>query len=461
MPPLRRRKHRVGIALGSNLGDRDAALREALERLLEIVEIEAVSSFYETEPVGVVDQPLFLNAVCLGTTDCSPYELLTACKAIEAAMGRQPGPRWGPRPIDLDVLFYDDLCLDDEALTLPHPRMAERAFVMTPLAEVAPEWRHPRLGRTAADLAAGLPAVGIRLWARAPMRVGRGFLYWGRETLVMGILNVTPDSFSGDGLLKGPDWVEAALEQARRFKAAGAHLLDVGGESTRPGAEPVPAEEEMRRVLPVIRRLAEEGLGPISIDTYKAEVARAAVEAGADLINDVWAMRADPAMAETAAELGVPIVLMDNRSRRDAVVRDPRLGARYEGAVQEDIVAAVKAHLQERVQAARAAGIPPYRIILDPGLGFGKTVAQNLELIDRLGELRELGFPILVGPSRKSFIGYTLNLPPEERLEGTAAVVALCIARGADIVRVHDVQAMARVARMADAIVRRGPPWTA
>jgi dihydropteroate synthase len=291
--------------------------------------------------------------------------------------------------------------------------------------------------------------------------VGRDFLYWGRETLVMGILNVTPDSFSGDGLLKGPDWVEAALEQARRFKAAGAHLLDVGGESTRPGAEPVPAEEEMRRVLPVIRRLAEEGLGPISIDTYKAEVARAAVEAGADLINDVWAMRADPAMAETAAELGVPIVLMDNRSRRDAVVRDPRLGARYEGAVQEDIVAAVKAHLQERVQAARAAGIPPYRIILDPGLGFGKTVAQNLELIDRLGELRELGFPILVGPSRKSFIGYTLNLPPEERLEGTAAVVALCIARGADIVRVHDVQAMARVARMADAIVRRGPPWTA
>ncbi len=449
----------MGIALGSNLGDRDKALREALERLLEWVEIEAVSSFYETEPVGYVDQPLFLNAVCIGTTDCSPHQLLAVCKGIEAAMGRVPGPRWGPRPIDLDLLFYDDLCLEEEALTLPHPRMAERAFVLIPLAEIAPGWTHPRLGRTAAALAAEQPAAGIRRWARAPMRVGRQFLYWGRETLVMGILNITPDSFSGDGLLRGPDWVEVALEQARRFKAAGAHLLDVGGESTRPGSEPVPAAEEMRRILPVIERLAAEGLGPISVDTYKAVVARAAVAAGADLINDVWAMEADPEMAEVAAELGVPIILMDNRSRRAAVVRDPQLGARYEGEAVEDIVVSVRAHLMERVEAARAAGIPPYRIILDPGLGFGKTVAQNLELVDRLGELRGLGFPILVGPSRKSFIGYTLNLPPEERLEGTAAVVAISIARGADIVRVHDVEAMVRVARMADAIVRRGPPW--
>lgn len=459
MPPLRRRKHCVGIALGSNMGDRDAALREALQRLLAHVEIEAVSSFYETEPVGYVDQPLFLNAVCIGTTDRSPRELLEACKAIEVALGRRPGPRWGPRPIDLDLLFYDDLCLEDEALTLPHPRMAERAFVLIPLAEIAPEWVHPRLGRTAAALAAEQPAAGVRRWARAPMRVGQGFLYWGRETLVMGILNITPDSFSGDGLLKGPNWVEAALEQARRFKAAGAHLLDVGGESTRPGSEPVPAEEEMRRVLPVIERLAAEGLGPISVDTYKACVARAAVEAGADLVNDVWAMEADPEMADTVAALGVPIVLMDNRSRREKVARDPRLGARYEGEEHIDILEAVRGHLMARVEAARAAGIPTHRILLDPGLGFGKTVAQNLELVDRLGELRALGFPILVGPSRKSFIGYTLNLPPEERLEGTAAVVAVSIVRGADIVRVHDVEAMVRVVRMTDAIVRRGPPW--
>lgn len=459
MPPLRRLKHRVGIALGSNLGDRDAALREALQRLLEWVEIEAVSSFYETEPVGYTDQPWFLNAVCIGTTDLSPRALLDVCKAIETGMGRAPGPRWGPRLIDLDLLFYDDLCLEDEALILPHPRMAERAFVLIPLAEVAPGWVHPRLGRTAAALAAEQPSTGVRRWARAPMRAGRAFLYWGRETLVMGILNITPDSFSGDGLLKGPNWVEMAMDQARRFKAAGAHLLDVGGESTRPGSEPVSAEEEMRRVLPVIERLAAEGLGPISVDTYKACVARAAVAAGADLINDVWAMEADPEMAEAAAELGVPIILMDNRSRREAVVRDPHLGARYEGEAHGDIVAAVRAHLMERVEAARAAGIPPYRMILDPGLGFGKTVAQNLELVDRLEELRELGFPILVGPSRKSFIGYTLNLPPEERLEGTAAVVAVSIVRGADIVRVHDVEPILRVARMTDAIVRRGPPW--
>lgn len=449
----------MGIALGSNLGDRDEALREALERLLPVVEIEGVSSFYETDPVGYTDQPPFLNAVCIGTTDASPQELLARCKAIEQAMGRRPGPRWGPRPIDLDVLFYDDLCLEGETLTLPHPRMAERAFVMVPLAEIAPGWVHPRLGETAAALAAHLPQEGVRRWARAPMRVGAGFLFWGRATFVMGILNVTPDSFSGDGLLRGPDWVEAAVAQARRFKAAGAHLLDVGGESTRPGAEPVPEEEELRRVLPVIERLAAEGLGPISVDTYKARVAQAAVEAGADLVNDVWAMERDPEMAAVVAALGVPIVLMDNRSRRDAVVRDPRLGARYEGEAHRDIVAAVRAHLLERVAAAEAAGIPRHRILLDPGLGFGKTVAQNLELVDRLGELRALGFPLLVGPSRKSFIGYTLGLPPEDRLEGTAAVVAVSIVRGADIVRVHDVEAMVRVARMTDALVRRGPPW--
>lgn len=289
------------------------------------------------------------------------------------------------------------------------------------------------------------------------LTIGGTTFEWGRRTYVMGILNVTPDSFSGDGLLEpGEGWIERAVAQARQFFADGADIVDVGGESTRPGAQPVPAGEEIARVVPVIERLAAAGLGPISVDTFKAEVARAALAAGAAIVNDVWGLRADPALAGVVASHGAPVVLMHNRSRSEAVSIDPELGGMYLGADYDDLLGDVAAELGRSLALARAAGIPGERLLLDPGLGFGKTVAQNLELIDRLGELRALGYPILVGPSRKSFIGRTLGLPAEERLEGTAAAVAIAIARGADVVRVHDVAAMVRVARMTDALVRRG-----
>ena len=247
-----------------------------------------------------------------------------------------------------------------------------------------------------------------------------------------------------------------ALGQARRFLAAGADILDMGGESTRPGSQPVDAEEELRRVLPVIRAIAAEFPDAlISIDTYKAAVAEAALQAGASMINDVWGLRADPDLAGVAASHQVPVVLMHNRSKPANVEVRERLGKAYLGAEYQDLLEDVKRELLESVAIARSAGIPDERIILDPGIGFGKTVGQNLELINRLDEIRGLGFPVLLGPSRKSFIGYTLDLPPDQRLEGTAAAVAIGIARGADIVRVHDVEAMLRVARMTDAIVRR------
>jgi dihydropteroate synthase len=290
------------------------------------------------------------------------------------------------------------------------------------------------------------------------LTVGNHQLAWGTRTYVMGILNLTPDSFSGDGLLASPlpPGEGPGVREARRFLAAGADILDVGGESTRPGSQPVEADEEMRRVVPAIRAIAAGFPDAIiSIDTCKAAVAEAALEAGATMVNDVWGLRADPQLAAVAARAGAAVVLMHNRSKPASVEVRERLGSAYLAAEYQDLVEDVKRELLDSVRIARGAGIPDGRIILDPGIGFGKTVAQNLELVDRLGEIRSLGYPVLLGPSRKSFIGYTLDLPPDQRLEGTAAAVAVGIARGADLVRVHDVEAIVRVARMTDAIVRR------
>jgi dihydropteroate synthase len=294
------------------------------------------------------------------------------------------------------------------------------------------------------------------------LTIGSHLLAWGQRTYVMGILNITPDSFSGDGLLAPPassnEGTAGAepIATARRFLAAGADILDIGGESTRPGSQPVDVEEEKQRVLPVIRAIAAEfPAALISIDTCKSEVAAQAFKEGAQLLNDVWGLRLDPLLAAVAARARVPVILMHNRSQPANVEVRERLGKAYAAADYVNLLEDVKRDLMDSVRIARSAGIPDERIILDPGIGFGKTVEQNLELVNRLDEIRQLGFPVLLGPSRKSFIGYTLDLPPDQRLEGTAAAVAVGITRGADIVRVHDVEAMVRVARMTDALVRR------
>jgi len=273
----------------------------------------------------------------------------------------------------------------------------------------------------------------------APTRIGGTEFRWGERTYVMGIINLSPDSFSGDGL--GGD-VEAALEQARRMVAEGADIIDVGGESTRPGKEPLPIDqidEELRLVIPVLERLASEITVPISIDTYKSGVASRALKAGAAMINDIWGLKRDPKLAELAAEAGVPIILMSNQ--RDAPC--------------QDIIPEIISDLKRGIELATRAGVPEANIIVDPGIGFGKTLEQNLEIIQRLAELKILGRPILLGTSRKSLIGLVLDLPADQRLEGTAATVAIGIANGADIVRVHDVKQMVRVSRMSDAIIRR------
>ena len=289
-----------------------------------------------------------------------------------------------------------------------------------------------------------------------PLKIGKYSFDWGSRTHVMGILNITPDSFSGDGLLAANGWLEASLEQARRFVAAGVDILDIGGESTRPGSQAVEAETEKGRVIPVIEKIKEEFPDTlISIDTYKASVADEALQAGAQIVNDVWGLRADPGLAQVVARHKAVVILMHNRSKPVHAQVQANLGGRYIGMEYDDLLKDVSNELLRSVDLAVQAGIPTRNIILDPGIGFGKTVEQNLELLNRLDEIRELGYPILLGPSRKSFIGYTLNLTPDQRLEGTAAAIVVGIVRGADIVRVHDVEFMLRVARMTDAIVRK------
>jgi len=280
-------------------------------------------------------------------------------------------------------------------------------------------------------------------------------LPWGTRTFIMGVINVTPDSFSGDGLMGRNAVVEYALKQAERFLQDGADILDVGGESTRPGAEPVSEEEEIARVIPVFEAIVHQFPSVrMSIDTYKSKVAQKALEAGASWVNDIWGLRADPDLAEVAAAHDAPIILMHNRLSPGSAEIIARLGGRYIGSQYDNLIGEICDELLESVDLAHKRGIPDDHIILDPGIGFGKTVSQNLELLNRLDEIKALGYPLLVGPSRKSFIGYTLDLPPEERIEGTAAAVALSIDRGADVIRVHDVGIMTRVARMTDAIVR-------
>ena len=230
----------------------------------------------------------------------------------------------------------------------------------------------------------------------------------------MGVINVTPDSFSGDGVLD----TDTLVARGVQMEKDGADIIDVGGESTRPGSTPVPLEEELRRVIPVVKKLSENVRMPISVDTYKAEVARQAIAKGARMINDVWGGRMEPDILKVAAEANVPIVLMHNRSKPRDAVQEEKLGGRYVGVEYRDLMEDIKKELQECVDAALGAGIQKEHILIDPGIGFGKTVEQNLELIRRFDELKELGYPILVGPSRKSFVGYTLDLPPEERLEG-------------------------------------------
>ena len=265
----------------------------------------------------------------------------------------------------------------------------------------------------------------------------------GSRTHIMGILNATPDSFSDGGRYADP---EKALHHAREMVAAGADIIDIGGESTRPGAAPLAEEEELRRIIPLIERLSAELTVPISVDTYKSTVAKKALEAGAGIVNDISGLRFSPDMARVVADAGAAVVIMHIKGTPRDMQQHP---------VYDDVVGEIMASLEAGIELAVKAGVDREKILIDPGIGFGKTLEHNLSLLNRLDEFKNLGRPVLLGTSRKKFIGTVLDIPvPEQRVDGTAATVAVGIERGASVVRVHDVARMAQVARMTDAILR-------
>ncbi|KAI9892490.1 MAG: trifunctional dihydropteroate synthetase [Vezdaea aestivalis] len=412
----------------------------------------------------VLEQNRFLNGVCEVETDLSPHKLLNELKAIEKHLGRQKIVDKGPRNIDLDVLLYDSRVLDDSpTLSVPHKFMLEREFVLRPLCDLIPTAVPPlpdsqlstSKGKTYQGYLSQLPVSSVPLSSLTPIppSITLSASSPSRTTHVMGIINVTPDSFS-DGGLHSVENLSFIAKTASDFTSQGATILDVGGQSTRPGATPISAEEELARVIPVIqtlRKLPSAANISLSIDTYRASVARVALDAGADMINDVTGGRGDSNMLGTAATRHVPIILTHSRGTPETM---SQLATYPEGMIET-----VGRELAERVKEAERAGVRRWHIILDPGLGFAKGQKQNLELLRDFDRLRSTpalrGLPWLVGPSRKGFIGRITGVEePSRRGWGTAATITAAVQGGADIVRVHDVKEMVQVAKMADAIWR-------
>ncbi|KAJ1816974.1 trifunctional dihydropteroate synthetase, partial [Coemansia sp. RSA 2599] len=525
--------HSAYIALGTNIGDRLANLHRALDLLrtdLPKSHLVETSFLYETAPMYVTDQPAFLNGACLVKTELEPMQLLDALQAIEAKMGRDYSMyRNGPRVIDLDILFYDELVMKNERLIIPHLLLHERRFQLAPLCDIDRDLMHHRKGKTTGALFRHLTThsnVPNDIVQVTPLKLrnhsarasaepgsGSGSSVGGtsdsdasgcvlrplqpshqKETIFMGILNCTPDSFSDGG---DHDSLDAAIEHAQLLISAGADIIDIGGQSTRPGAAQVGVEEEIRRVVPVVKRIREAGIEtPISVDTFYAGVAAAALDAGADIINDVTGGYFDADMLPLVAQRKCPYILMHMRGD-PATMSTMNDYGEYDG----DVVRGTRFELAQRVRAALDHGVPRWNIILDPGIGFAKEGAQNFEVLRRLPELTakhirapaaaadsaasktgktlapgsketdgdgEEGFidedlatelvnyPVLVGSSRKRFIGAaTGKKDAKDRVWGTAATVTAAIQGGAAIVRVHDVAEMVDVARVSDHIYRR------
>ncbi|MCO5566123.1 hypothetical protein L7F22_019799 [Adiantum nelumboides] len=487
--------HVAAIALGSNVGDRFANIERAVALLGASKDCKLVdtSFLYETEPKYYIDQPKFINGACRIATKLDPHSLLKLCQSIEKEIGRDKSgvPIKGPRAIDLDILLYDRIELNTTDLIVPHAGITEREFVLKPLMDILPDYRHPSTSRTISQLHSILinseGYVQEDMKRVLPLQLGKKEKIawsWGKKTYVMGIINATPDSFSDGG-----DNVNVlnAVATSKAMIEEGVDILDIGGMSTAPNAREIDEQEEIQRVVPVIKGIRSlYGEIPISIDTFRASVAEAALEAGATMINDVTAGVRDPAIFEVARTFECPIILMHMRgdsSTMNSLVQ----------YAKNDVVQAVSKELESRIESALRQRVPRWNIILDPGIGFAKNADGNLQLLRGLARIRNGGgngsvsqsrtdsppplnaiekepspaslepnlslkaFPLLVGPSRKRFLGtITGRSVAKDRMAGTAAACTAAILAGADIIRVHDVKEMIDVAKTADAIARGG-----
>jgi len=458
----------IVIAMGSNVGDRVNTFDRALQLMKSSgLSITRHANLYETAPAYVTNQSRFLNSAIRGTTRLHPHELLKKLKEIEKDIGRTSGIRYGPRPIDLDILLYGNSKINSETLIVPHERIHERPFVLAPLVDLLGASGEDGIETSWHSLSkcsggffelwnklGGESIIGTETIKRV-LPVGNRLLDWSERTLVMGVLNLTPDSFSDGGKFQQ---VEAAISQAKLLISEGADIIDIGAQSTRPFAKRLSPNEELERLVPVldeIMKIPEMDGKLLSVDTFYAEVASEAVKRGAHMINDVSGGLLDPKILKAAAELRVPYVAMHMRG-------DPSTMQSEQNLHYDDVCKEVASELYAQVREAELSGIPLWRIVLDPGIGFSKKSKHNLEVIMGLESIRrEMGkmsigashVPILLGPSRKRFLGEICNRAnPVERDAATVAAVTAGILNGANIVRVHNAGYGADAAKVCDAL---------
>ncbi|RAL38362.1 hypothetical protein DM860_002340 [Cuscuta australis] len=457
-------EHEVVIALGSNMGDRLHNFDEALDQMRKSgIRITRHGCLYETAPAYVTDQPQFLNSAIRAVTKLGPFELLRILKKIEKDIGRTDGIRYGPRPIDLDILFYGKFKIHSESLVVPHERLWERPFVVGPLIDLlGSDIENDTVACWHSFSGGGLFELWDKLGGKDGMRrvlpVANRLWDWSTKTSVMGILNLTPDSFSDGGKFLS---VESAVTHARTMLLQGADIIDIGAQSSRPMASKISPEEELGRLIPVVEAVTKmpEAEGKLfSIDTFYSEVALEAISKGVHMVNDVSSGFLDSNMHPVVAGLKVPYIALHARGTSTTMQNVENL--RYGNVCRE-----VANELYERARAAEVAGIPAWRIIVDPGIGYSKNTNQNLDLLVGLGTVRtEMGkrslalsrSPLLVGPSRKRFLGDVCDRPmAAERDPATVASIAAAVLNGADIVRVHNVRDNLDAVKLCDAMLGR------